>query len=61
MHYKTVFLAISTLFAAGTVSASALPQEYPSNCLEQDSPCDIGYGLLCCNKDGHPQEGIVSQ
>ena len=37
MHYNTIFLAILTLFAAGTVSVGALPQN--SQCAVSGEPC----------------------
>ena len=61
MHYKTVFLAICTLFAAGTVSASALPHYGPSDyCnIYTGDPCDPSdIEQHCCNYEGYP--GMVN-
>ena len=58
MHYNAVFLAIFTLFAAGTVSASAFPQA--PKCVATGNICVVRIGFPCCDPNGIVQYICVS-
>ena len=52
MHYNAALPAIFTLFAAGTVFAISLPQDFSSQleCIPPGQPC--GPGSNCCALPG---------